>query len=488
MSGYFYYSDKSYCELKRKNLAAFESGLLRISGRPQRFHGTIRLPASKSYLHRALFISSLAEGKSSIVNCGVDINEDIEATVGALTSLGASIERQSTGGGTFLVYPCASPVFENMELNAAGSGTTARFLIPYCALTPPGTKVTIRGNESLTKRPMEAVFESLSELGVKARSLEEDGRLPISVEGGGIEGGECQVDGSVSSQFLSSLLIACVKAKKDTLVAIKNPDKQVSTPYIEATLRSLAAFGFKVSSERSQFGRYVSFRIRAGQTPKGRKFSVPGDMSSAAALIAAAISARGHVRLTNVGPKSLPQADSAIVPIARRLGARISTPTRNGLSIGYVDPKKTGRSFSIDLGNSPDLVPTVAGLAAATESQFVISNIEHLHFKESDRISVLSRELSRIGVETKALDSELVVLGSKRRELEEKAIIDPEKDHRMLMALTIAALSGRFGTVYIKNPECVRKSYPAFITDLQRLCGEKSTVKIVQQIAKAVQQ
>ncbi len=445
-------------------------------GRPRTFYGTVKLPPSKSYLHRALFVSALATGESTLTNCGTEKNDDIGATIRALISLGARIRSIRSYGGNLKVSPGIAES-KDISLDAGGSGTTARFLIPFSALSSKGTMVTVAGNVSLSKRPMQAIFEPLFQLGVKVKSLSEVGRLPIAIEGGGIPGGNCEVDGSISSQFVSSLLISCVKAERDSTVSIKNPEDQVSAPYIDATIRIMRQFGFKISVKRSGSGRYASFNIPGRQHSTGRKFAVPGDMSSGAALVGAALAARGELRLTNVGRKEFPQPDSAIVPIARRFGAEVAA--ENGsLSVRFRN-RKTKKELFLDLRNSPDLVPTVAGLAAATGTQASISNIGHLRFKESDRISVLSRELSKIGVRMQETKSDLRILGVESRPREGDTLICPEGDHRMVMALTIAGLSGRFGSISIEDPDCVGKSYPSFVADLQKLCHEKSTLKII---------
>jgi len=332
----------------------------------------------------------------------------------------------------------------------------------------------------LSKRPMEPIFEPLSQLGTRVRSTNNDGKLPVEVEGGGITGGDCQIDGSISSQFVSALLLSCEKARKNTIISIKNPEAQVSTPYIEATLQVLRTFGFKIQISKSESGKYSSFKIQANQSVKCSKFSVPGDMSSAAALIGAAMAARGSIRLTNSN-EEFPQSDSAILPIAKQFGAKIARKN-SVLSISFRDQKQQER-LSLDCKDSPDLVPTVAGLAAATGTPLLIKNIEHLRFKESDRIGVLARELSKIGVATHETRSTLRVssfeLGTDKVD---NTLICPEGDHRMLMALTIAGLSGSFGSIYVEDPNCVRKSYPSFVADLQKLCHEKSTLKIVSSV------
>lgn len=452
------------------------STFLKISGRPRSFHGTVKLPPSKSYLHRALFVSALADSESALINCGTKTNDDIRATVRALRALGTKIKPTRQHGSGLEITPGLLRS-NDVTLNAMGSGTTARFLIPFSALSPKRTQVTIVGNESLSNRPMETVFEPLSQLGVRVRSIDGNGKLPVLIEGGGIVGGQCEVDGSISSQFVSSLLISCVKAEKDTTISIENPEGQVSEPYIGATIQVMKEFGFKIRSERSASDRYVSFRIPGRQHIVGRQFTVPGDMSSGAALIGASIAARGQVQLTNTGARKFRQPDSAIVRLARQFGAKV-VAQRNVIKVIFLG-KETRKAISLDLRDSPDLVPTVAAVAAATGIQISISNIGHLRFKESDRISVLSRELSKIGIKTEETESTLRIVGSETEPKNNKTFIRPDADHRMLMAFAIAGLSGKFGTLYIEDPDCVKKSYPSFVADLQKLCHERCTLKIV---------
>jgi len=457
---------------------AHSEKFLKIAGRPSRFFGTVRLPPSKSYLHRALFISSLTTTQSTITNCGSQTNDDIRATIRALRLLGARI--RAVHSKESLQVLMRVPEKREITLDAGGSGTSARFLIPFCALSPEGTFVKIIGNESLSKRPMNSIFQPLSQLGVRVKALRDDDKLPILIKGGGITGGECEVDGSISSQFVSSLLISCVRAQQDSTISIRDPEIQVSTPYIEATISVMKYFGFKIQFQRSNSHKYASFKIPGGQSVKGRKFSVPGDMSSAAALIGATIAAGGKLRLTNAGRNQFPQPDSTIISVAKRLGENIMR--QDGSIIVNQRERRIPGPILLDLKDSPDLVPTVAGLAAATASQVSINNIGHLRFKESDRISVLSRELSEIGVKTEETQSSLSVFGSVSFPPTGDILISPEGDHRMLMAMTIAALSGRFGTIYIKDPDCVKKSYPSFVADLQNLCHGYSTLKIVRSI------
>ena len=434
--------------------------VLRISGRPKSFSGSVRLPPSKSYLHRALFVSAITSSGSRIVNCGAVSNDDTQASICALKLLGARILRVSLSGGGFRVIPGLTRR-STIQLDARGSGTTARFLIPFAALSRKGASVTIVGNQSLSKRPMEPIFEPLSRLGVNCRSINNDGKLPVVVEGGGIKGGTCEIDGTISSQFVSSLLISCVRAESDTIVSIKDPDNQVSKPYIESTLRVMASFGFRIKVERSRDHGFRAFEIPSNQIVEGKEFKVPGDFSSAAALIGVTLAAEGTIRISNAGFKGFSQSDSEILPIARQFGAKIRS--KNNILFIKSSNKRLSKPLTLDLKDAPDLVPIIAGLAAATGRQVSIENIGHLRFKESDRIGVLSKELSKIGVPTRETESTLSIMNSDPADSNKVVKIDPANDHRMLMALTIAGLSGRFGVLLIQDPDCVRKSYPSFV-------------------------
>jgi 3-phosphoshikimate 1-carboxyvinyltransferase len=445
---------------------------LSISGSPEHFSGRVRLPPSKSYVHRALFVAALGEGTSTLTGCGKELADDLLATIGVLREFGARIRHTSASDGTIEVIP-GKARSKKIHVFAQGSGTTARFAISFAALMSEGTSVKISGDDSLTMRPMQSIFDSLGELGVRCAYEKEPGRLPIIVNGGGIEGGECSVDGSISSQFVSSLLISCTRAESDTLIRIKDAAHLVSKPYIDATIAVLSYFGLKV--DQSQ--KYSSFKIGGNQVAKQRRFAVPGDMSAGAALIGATLAARGSVELLGVNPK-FPQADAEMTSVARKFGALI---IKKGNSIKVTSQDTKQRALTLDLNESPDIVPIVAGLAAALGTSVTIQNIGHLRFKESDRISVLSRELGNLGVGTREGKSTLTVLASNQEPHFRKPIlIDPERDHRMLMALAIAGLSGRYGEILISNPECVKKSYPDFVRDIQKLCGDRKVAKIVE--------
>ena len=453
------------------------SEFLRISGAsPTNFHGSLRLPPSKSYFHRALFVASLCDGESSIYGWRYDFSDDIKATIRVLTHLGVNIEPDKKRGmlrvrpGSF--SSSKEPIF------VGGSATSARFAISLAALGKGG-KTMITGDDSLSKRPMKPLLDALSQLGVKCYSKDADGKLPVVVQGGGMQGGKCLIDGSISSQFISSVLIACTRAEKDCIIHVANPSKLVSEPYIEATLAVLKHFGFSIDANASN----TKFQIKGNQRVRAKSFRVPGDMSSAASLIAVAIAARGRLRLDGVDMK-LPQSDAAFLDIARKFGANI-TQSKGSLVIESENKSLEVGTLKLDMKRSPDLVPIVAGLATATAAnQVKITNVGHLRFKESDRLGMISRELCKLGVRTNETKTSITIFASRLAKnpasRRKTILLDPESDHRIMMALTVAGLSGRFGEVLISDPSCVSKSYPNFVSDVQRLLHQEDLLKIVK--------
>ena len=452
---------------------------LKVSGIPEHFSGEIRLPPSKSYFHRALFVAAIASTSSRITNCGYTFSDDMNATISALRAFGVKIGKTRRNQGTLNISP-GNNVKKEISLHAKGSGTTARFAISFAALAGDNTITHLSGDDSLSKRPMQEIYEALSQLGVRCEFEKNFGRLPMLIRGGGIRGGRCEIDGSISSQFISSLLISCTRAQSDCEILLKNPSKLVSKPYIEATLKVLGHFGFDLKVISSTKFRYIGFKIKGNQKINGVHFPVPGDMSTAAALIGAAIASKGQVKLLGIN-RDLPQSDSVIVPIAKRFGAGIRE-SGESLSARTTITRSQPASITLNLGDSPDLVPVVVGLSAATGLGVTISGISHLRYKESDRLRVLSRELTKLGVKTRETTSSIRVSRDlpHAKQIRKPILLDPDRDHRMLMALTIAGLSGRFGVVRIKDPDCVKKSYPSFVVDIQRLCHERRTLNLVK--------
>jgi 3-phosphoshikimate 1-carboxyvinyltransferase len=490
-----------------------------LSGeRPRNFHGTLRLPSSKSYLHRALFIASLASGTSMIHNCGRKLSEDVKGTLRAISAFGVRYRYSSKRNGTIIVASSGLLRFKSKEIYVGGSGTTARFSIAIaglaCFANKPGRKLRICGDRSFSRRPMRHLLDALSAVGVKCHSESEEARgigaLPVVIEAGRTPARFkeiIRINGSVSSQFVSALLIASAGSAERFVIRLTRSSSSVSLPYIDATIAVLGHFGVRVHVTRSKDGAYSSFKIDSTSVkPIATSFTVPGDLSSAAALGAAAISAGGSITISGIVDSTLPQADYAFFEFARRFGAKVSLRSNvirvespdalsgaRNLRGAYSTSDSTVRSshrdgpIRFDLKNCPDLAPVLAALAAATASIPVeLTNVGRLRFKESDRVSSISEGLRRLGLNVLKGENSLSVgppgctLSCNNKKRRGKPIVlDSFGDHRIFMALVIAALSGRFGGVLISEPECVRKSYPSFVSDIKKLChGQPPAIRL----------
>ncbi len=392
--------------------------------------GKIRAPPSKSYTHRALFLGLLSEGKTKIEN--PLICADTLATLNAVGAFGARADWN---------FVESSGEVKPAKINAFESGTTARLAIGIGALAD-GESV-IDGREPLRKRPMEPLLKALSDLGVKIKS---NGFLPVRVFGGKIKGNYVKIDGSISSQFITALLL--LGAKVGLSIEVLNP---VSKPYLEITLRTLRWANVKIERDNSIF--HIHQGINAGH------FSIPGDYSSASFFLAAG-AIFGKVRVEGLDKDDV-QADRAIIDLLKEFGAKVKTGK------DYVEVEKDELvGQEVDCRDFPDLFPILAVLGAYSEGKTVL-RAKHLRYKESDRIRAMALNLAKMGAKVKELDDGLTISKSELR----GTVLNPQNDHRIAMALTIAALGARRKSL-ILNERCVEKSYPDFFEDLRRLVDQ----------------
>ena len=407
----------------------------------------IRCPSSKSYSHRALAISSLIEGESIIKN--PLYSRDTLATVSSCKALGAKIRQDSD-----IVYVNGRHTFVAPDdvLNAANSGTTIRLMTSIASLVKNGSTV-LTGDESLRKRPMQPLLDSLNNLGVKAFSTKADGAPPLVVMGGGIKGGSTILDGSVSSQFVSSLLISCVYADSDVEIQIKGI--QVSKPYIESTVETMKTFGVRVTNND-----FKEYSLRPARY-KPTIFSVPADLSSAALILSAGILVGDDVKVIGIDFR-LPQADSGIVKIIEEMDGRIKVDHQKGEIRVQGTEQLSGGEFN--LSDSPDLLPVVAIMALKARSPVKLSGIGHARLKETDRIANIASQLTKFGATIKEEKDNLIISAPKTLK---NSSLDSFNDHRLFMAFTVAALLTNKSTV--AGAESVEVSYPNFIQDLTTL-------------------
>lgn len=412
-----------------------------------RLSGTVRAPASKSYTHRAIMIAAL-DGKTRIANplyC-----EDTLNTIALWRRLGARIRKET---GCLVVQGCGGvPVLSRGgAVNVGESGTLLRFILSILPLVEG--PVVVRGRGSLLKRTNRQVVDVLKTWGVDIEGRGPEHRLPIRIRADGVlRGGAATVDGSVTSQVVSSLLIAAPFARNDTTLALERP--LVSRPYVDITIDVLKWAGIRV--EREGDG---TFCVRTGQALKPRRdFTVHGDWSAAAFLLAVAALTESDVTVTDLVRDC--QGDRRIVGILRAMGTKI---TESGTAVRVRGPASL-HGMEIDGGDIPDLVPilTVLGCFAAGTTR--IRNIAHLVHKESDRLAMPAVELGKLGAKIAVGSDGLVI---RRSELHGGAV-SACNDHRIAMSLAVAGI-GAGQVVTIAGAGCIAKSYPGFVSDMRKL-------------------
>jgi 3-phosphoshikimate 1-carboxyvinyltransferase len=409
-------------------------------------NATIRVPGSKSYTQRALITSALASGRSIIKDAL--ISEDTRHLIEALKSLGATITLEHHdlvvgGTGGKLVTP-SSPLY------LGNNGTGLRFLTSTISLGH-GTFI-LDGNSRMRQRPIQPLVDALTKMRVKARCVQGNGCPPVEVRAEGVPGGKTCLSRGLSSQYVSSLLLAAPYAEKDTEIEIRNSIP--SWPYIELTLDVMAQFGVKVSVSEGRF-----FHIKAPQAYQPREYVIEGDLSSATYFMAAAAILGEDVRISNVNPNSL-QGDLRFLEILETMGCQVSK-SEEGVQV--IGPLSNHDELSFDLNDVPDMVPALAVVSAFRKGKTTLKNILHLRVKESDRVAALSSELRKIGARAEETADEMVVQGIATHGAE----IECYGDHRIAMSFAIAGLA--IEGISIKDPDCVKKSFPDFWEKLESL-------------------
>jgi 3-phosphoshikimate 1-carboxyvinyltransferase len=422
--------------------------LTKVQVKRSEIDGVIRCPSSKSYTHRAITIGSLVERQSVITN--MLFARDTLATIGACRSLGVNIIHKN---GTLWIE--GKRKFDTPEniINAENSGTTIRLLTVMSALVDKGFTV-LTGDESLRKRPMQPLLDALQQLGVECYSTKMKGTPPLIVRGGGIKGGTAVVDGTVSSQFISALLISSIYADRNVILKVKGG--QVSAPYIDATLAIMKAFGVEIMQKT----KYSEYFIDNNEY-KPTIFDIPADFSTASLIIAAGILVGGRLTIQGIN-FFLPQADSYIIEIVKTMGGKIKVDRHKGEVTIQGASDLSGGSF--DLTNSPDLLPVVSILALKSKKTVRIMGISHARLKETDRVSNIAFELAKFGATVKEQRDEIAITPPT---LLKNASLDAYNDHRLFMAFTIASMLTEKSTV--SGAESVDVSYPNFIQDMINL-------------------
>lgn len=411
----------------------------------EQIKGEVKAPPSKSLTHRALIISTLAQGNSKLYY--PLYSEDTLASLKACEAMGAEInvqDRLCQVQGTAGVLKTPEDV-----LDVKNSGTTLRFMTSVAALTPQWTVIT--GDPSLRRRPMQHLLEALKGLGVTAFSSQGNGLPPIIVKGG-FKGGKTSIRGDLSSQYLSSLLISSPYAQEEVEVQVLGELK--SSSYVNLTRQVMEYFQITIEYD----GENNIFFIEPG-IYESQEYTIEGDFSSASYLIAAAAILESDLTINNLFADTK-QGDRIILDIIKNMGAdvHIDSDRIRISSDGELD------GVEVDLSNAPDLLPTIAALGALAQGETVIYGVEHARYKETDRIHTMALELRKLGVEVEEMSDGLRIRGEAK-----SGVVNSHGDHRLVMALYLIGL--KIGEVQIEDAEAYQVSFPHFPETMNRLVG-----------------
>lgn len=407
-------------------------------------HATVHVSGSKSITNRALICAALARGES--VLRGASDSDDTALLCNGLNQLGVLVRRI---GDSLIVSGTGGKLYApKFPIPVGNAGTTFRFLLSLAALAR-GTTL-FEAHTRMAERPVTELLDALATLGVR---VEEKGDGRYAVHGGVVSGGTVRLQGSKSSQFLSSLLMIAPFAVSSLRIEIEGP--LASAPYVDLTLQVMQHFGARV--ERHANARFV---VHAGERYSAAKLDVEADASSAGYFFAAAALCGGDVTVKGVTLRSL-QADAQFVFLLERIGCWVSEEE------GGVRVRGDGclRGVEADMNAMPDAVPTLAVLAPFASGPTRIMNVAHLRHKESDRLAALETELRKLGARVIVSDDGLEIHPSHLH----GGCVDTYNDHRLAMSFAFAGL--KIPGIEIENPECVRKSFPGFWKEFDKLYG-----------------
>ena len=416
--------------------------------------GVVKAPPSKSYSHRAVILASLAKGTSKLYD--MLYSEDTLASIRVCETLGAQINRNDDcleviGTGGKLHNSSTDPI------DLANSGTTLRLMTSVSALSD--NEVVLTGDESLQTRPMGLLMDALMPLGVETESLKGNEKAPILIKPGYV-GGDTNIYGNVSSQFISSILISSPLSDNGVTLYVLPEFK--SKPYVDMTVDIMRKFGVKLlkgyylkheeCDKQHQSCRIDEFKVRR-QCYEACDYTVEGDYSSASYLLALIAINGGKARIKNLFRNSK-QGDKLILDILQKMGAKVIRGE------DYVDIGSDGnlKAIDIDLSNAPDLLITVAVLAAMAEGTTNITGVAHARVKETDRIDTTCRELEKLGCKLVEREDGMSITGGVN-----SGVVDSHGDHRLAMAFSLIGLKH---DIKITNGEVFDVSFPNFIESM----------------------
>lgn len=406
-------------------------------------NGEVTIPGSKSLSNRILLLAALAQGDTHITNL-LD-SDDIRHMLTALKQLGVSYQL-SDDKSECTLKGMGGPLNSSQaqDLFLGNAGTAMRPLA--AALCLGQGDFTLTGEPRMYERPIGHLVDALQQMGAKVDYLQEPNFPPLRIQGTGLKGGRVEIDGSISSQFLTAALMAAPLASGDTEIVVIN--ELVSKPYIEITLQLMRQFGVKVSHEN-----YQRFEITGGQQYQSPgRIMVEGDASSASYFLAAGAIKGGKVKVNGVGTASV-QGDARFAEVLEQMGAKVHW------SEEYIEVEaaESLNAVDVDLNHIPDAAMTIATTALFAQGTTTIRNIYNWRVKETDRLSAMATELRKVGATVDEGEDYISVTPPAQLQ---HAAIDTYNDHRIAMCFALVALSDT--PVTINDPKCTSKTFPTF--------------------------
>jgi len=415
----------------------------------KKIDGEVNLPGSKSLSNRALLLAALAEGTTKITN--LLESDDTRHMLNALKQLGVNYRLSEDKTECTIVGnggPLKSENFEELFLGNAGTA-----MRPLCAALCLGKgSYLLTGEPRMKERPIGHLVDALREAGANINYIETEGYPPVKIDANMLTGGNVEIDGAISSQFLTAMLLASPMAKEDMTISIIG--ELVSKPYIDITLHIMKEFGVDVTNDN-----YEKFTIRGGQTYKAvNTFMVEGDASSASYFLAAAAIKGGTVKVTGIGKNSI-QGDVRFVNVLEKMGAKVEWGDE------YVSVTKDKlHAIDMDFNHIPDAAMTIATTALFAKGTTTLHNIYNWRVKETDRLFAMATELRKVGAEVEEGEDYLKIIPPKQLR---HAAIDTYDDHRMAMCFSLLALDPV--SVTINEPECTAKTFPTYFKVLESI-------------------
>ncbi|EFN00948.1 3-phosphoshikimate 1-carboxyvinyltransferase [Actinobacillus pleuropneumoniae] len=418
-----------------------------------RVEGEINLPGSKSLSNRALLLAALAKGTTKVTNL-LD-SDDIRHMLNALKALGVNYSLSEDK--TVCTVEGVGGAFNwknGLALFLGNAGTAMRPLTAaLCLKGSSEAEVVLTGEPRMKERPIKHLVDALRQAGASVQYLENEGYPPVAIRNSGLKGGKVQIDGSISSQFLTALLMAAPLAEGDMEIEIIG--ELVSKPYIDITLAMMKDFGVNVENQN-----YQTFVVKGNQSYLSpEKYLVEGDASSASYFLAAG-AIKGKVKVTGIGKNSI-QGDRLFANVLEAMGAKITW----GDDFIQAEQGKL-KGVDMDMNHIPDAAMTIATAALFAEGETVIRNIYNWRVKETDRLTAMATELRKVGATVEEGEDFIRIQPLPLTQFQH-AEIATYNDHRMAMCFSLIALSDT--PVTILDPKCTAKTFPTYFTEFEKL-------------------